>query len=581
MHKTSAFPVIPSLKVMPENDTIKRTCQYFLYLTVAVPGQICYFLSMICKVKFVLKGIICFFTILIAGLFSTDCYAFLEISNVRHWTAPDHTRVVLDIEGEPAYEVGESEDLLFLNFKESSVSKSVPAKIIINQPGIKKIVFHHIDPDKVKVEFVLDKHQKVEVFKLKKFQDKPNRIVVDIVLEPELKEAKETKEVKAKEKIPEPKQKKIIVIDAGHGGEDPGAVGKKRTYEKNIVLSISREIQKSINKMPGYRAVLTRDGDYYVSFKKRLQKAKNQGASLFISVHADAARNRSARGTSIYCLSTEAASNEAAKLLARNENLSDILGGVRDNESNNESSQIIMDMFQTNTINLSKIYAGILIRHLDAVNYLKYKNVQGAPFRVLKLPDIPAVLIETAYISNPKEEALLKKSSFQKILAAAISSSTKEYLSGMNVVSQSEDTVKKDHETGKTAKKQDQDEISTIFYKVKCGDTLFSVAKQFNTKVSVLLKLNNLKLEDPLFVGRKIKVSAVKTDNKEDAGVHTKAANKKSGVRKKPSKYYMIKKGDTLFLVAKNNATTVNELLKINKMKMTDPLLYGTKIKLP
>ena len=531
---------------------------------------------MICKGEKFLKGFICVLTIFITGLFSTNCYGSLEILNVRHWTAPDHTRIVLDVDGEPEYEIKESENLLILNFKESSFSKSIPAKIIINQPGIKKIVFHRMDPDRVKIDFFLDKRQKVEVFKLKKFQDKPNRIVVDIIMEQVL------KEVKITDRIPVLKQeKKIIIIDAGHGGEDPGAVGKSRTYEKNVVLSISREIQKAINKIHGYRAVLTRDGDYYVSFSKRLQKAKNLGASLFISVHADAARNRSAKGASVYCLSTGAASNEAAKLLARNENLSDILGGVPDNEGNNESSQIIMDMFQTNTINLSKIYAGILIRHLDTVNYLKYKKVQEAPFRVLKLPDIPAVLIETAYISNPQEEVLLKKSSFQKTLATAISSSTTEYLSGAAAAPQSENALKKDDETGKAVKKQNEDEITATFYKIKHGDTLFSVAKHFNTKVAVLLKLNNLKLEDPLFAGRKIKVSATETENEENAGVVLKAVNKKSGNRKKPSKYYTVKKGDTLFLVAKNNTTTVNELLKINKMKMTDPLLYGTKIKLP
>ena len=428
--------------------------------------------------------------------------------NVRHWTAPDHTRIVLDVDNVPDYEVKESENLLILNFKEASFSKSIPAKIIINKPGIKKMVFHHIDEDTVKIEFVLDKYQKIEVFKLKKFQDKPNRVVVDIFLEQVSKE-----EEKTTARISEPKQKKIIVIDPGHGGEDPGAVGKRRTYEKNVVLSIGREIKKTINKMPGYRAVLTRDGDYYVSFRKRLQKAKDLGASLFISVHADAARNRIAKGSSVYCLSTGAASNEAAKLLAKNENLSDILGGVPESEGNNESSQIIMNMFQTNTINLSKIYAGILMKHLDMVSCLKYKSVQEAPFRVLKLPDIPAVLIETAYISNPQEESLLKKSSFQKKLAISITSSIEEYLSGTAAAPQSEDVSKKDDGTDKANKKQNDDEITTTYYKIKRGDTLFSVAGHFNTKVAVLLKLNNLKLEDPLFAGRKIMVPVNKTGN--------------------------------------------------------------------
>jgi len=527
-----------------------------------------------CKEKNISKNLACVLTILIVSLFSTKCYGSPEILNVRHWTAPDHTRIVLDVDGEPDYEIKESENLLVLNFMEASLNKSIPAKIFINKPGITKIIFHQYDENKVEIEFSLNKHQKVEVFKLRKFQDKPNRIVVDIMLEQGPMEGKTT------DQIIELKPKKIIVIDAGHGGEDPGAVGKRKTYEKNVVLSISREVQKAINRMSGYRAVLTRDGDYYVSFNKRLKKAKDTGASLFISVHADAARNRSAKGSSVYCLSTGAASSEAAKLLARNENLSDILGGVPENEGNNESSSIIMNMFQTNTINLSKIYAGILIKHLSAVCNIKNKTVQEAPFRVLKLPDIPAVLIETAYISNPQEESLLKKSSFQKTLAAAIASSISEYLSGTAAAAQCEVALKKDNETGKADKIQD-DEITTAYYRVKRGDTLFSVAEHFNTKVALLLKLNKLKLDDPLWAGRKIIVPAGKIENKNNTAAVSTAVKKKSKSPKKPSKYYMVKKGDTFSLVAKNNSTTVNELLKINHMKITDPLLYGLKIKLP
>ena len=530
---------------------------------------------MMCKGKNIFKKITYFLTILIVIFGSTNCYGSTEILNVRHWTAPDHTRIVLDVDDEPDYEVKESENLLILNFKEASFHKSIPAEIIINKHGIKKMFFHHIDEDTVEIEFVLDKHQKVEVFKLKKFQDKPERIVVDIILEQVPKEEETTV------RISEPKQKKIIVIDPGHGGEDPGAVGKRRTYEKNVVLSIAREIKKAINKMPGYRAVLTRDGDYYVSFSKRLQKAKDLGASLFISVHADAARNRYAKGSSVYCLSTGAASNEAAKMLAKNENLSDILGGVPESEGNNESNQIIMNMFQTNTINLSKIYAGILMKHLDLVSRLKHKSVQEAPFRVLKLPDIPAVLIETAYISNLQEESLLKQSSFQKKLATSITSSIGEYLSDTAAIPQSEDAFKKDDETGKVIKKQNDDEITTTYYKIKRGDTLFSVAGHFNTKVAVLLKLNNLKLEDQLFVGRKIMVPVNKTGNEESTSVAALDPKEKSNGRKKSTRFYTVKKGDTLFLLAKNNSTTIQELLKLNNMKITDPLLYGQKIKLP
>lgn len=497
---------------------------------------------MIFKERNIFKRIASVLTFFIVVIVSSRCYATTEILNVRHWTAPDHTRIVLDVDGTPDYDFKEGDNLLILNFKQSSLNKSIPAQMNINKPGIKKINFYSLDEDMILAKFMLAKRQKVEIFKLKKFQDKPDRVVIDIFLE----------QIVPEEKLPEriPKlKKKTIVIDPGHGGDDPGAVGKNGTYEKNIVLAISREMKKVINKMPGYRAVLTREGDYYVSFKKRLQKAKKLGAALFISVHADAERSRSAKGASVYCLSTGAASNEAAKLLARNENLADILGGVPDSEGNNESNQILMNMFQTDTINLSKIYAGFLMKQLNSVNCLKFETVQEAPFRVLKLPDIPAVLIETAFISNSQEEHLLKKHRFQKDLAIAIASSIKDYF------------------TGNGKEPQIDYKIATTEYIIKKGDTLFSIANNVNTKIGTLLKLNNMQLEDIVFIGQKIIVPADEND--------------KSPTRKKAFKFYTVKEGENLSMIAKKKSTTLTELLKLNEMDISDPLFYGRRIKIP
>lgn len=428
-----------------------------------------------------------------------------EIMNIRYWAAPDHTRVVIDVGSVPSFEIQEGKNILTLNFKDSSRGSGLPAKVLVNKPGVKKVIIRPTSNGSVKLELILDKHLKTQVFKLKKFQDKPDRVVVDVFLQ----------EVPVKEIIKEPssriKKKKIIVIDPGHGGDDPGAVGKRGTYEKNIVLAISREIKKAVNKVPGYRAVLTRDGDYYVSFSKRLQIAKNLNASLFISVHADAARNRQARGSSIYCLSTGAASSEAAKLLARNDNLSDIIGGVSSDEGNTDSDKIILNMFQTNTINLSKTFAGDLIQQLDKVNCLKYQSVQEAPFRVLKLPDIPAILIETAYISNGEEELLLKSGNFQKKLASAVASSATGYLSGTTSIAQAGDAaeaVEKVNLSGgkKVTEKVDDAKRVSRTYVVKKGDTLFSLAKNNSITIDEIRKLNNLNGSDLLLWGQKIRL---------------------------------------------------------------------------
>ncbi len=223
---------------------------------------------MMSEAKKLLEKIIYCLTITVVALIYGNCYASVEILNVRHWTAPDHTRIVLDVDSETVCDVKESENLLVLNFKDASLNKSIPTEIILNKPGIKKLVFYHIDKGGIKIELILDKYRKAEVFKLKKFQDRPDRVVVDI-----FSQEAPVEEI-AEEQIPMLKQKKIIVIDPGHGGDDPGAVARKGVYEKNIVLSISREIKKEINKMPGYRAVLTREGDYYVSFNKRLQNSQ-------------------------------------------------------------------------------------------------------------------------------------------------------------------------------------------------------------------------------------------------------------------------------------------------------------------
>ena len=515
---------------------------------------------MLCKRTFILKAIYRFLVMLVLIFSSSGYCGAVEILNVRHWSAPDHTRIVLDVDGKPDYQTQKSENLLVLDVKKSSLHKTLPQHVFINKPGIKKISFFKTPEDNIQIKCFLDRHQRVDVFKLNKFQNKPDRIVVDVIL----KEAQ--KKPKTKEKKTETQKEVVIVIDPGHGGDDPGAIGKKGTYEKDIVLSISREIRNEINKLPGYRAVLTRDGDYYVSFKKRLQKARDVNAGLFISVHADAARNRNAKGSSVYCLSTGAASNEAARLLAHNENLSDIFGGETDIESNNESNPIIMNMFQTSTINLSKIYAEILIKHLNVVNCLKYEIFQEAPFRVLKLPDIPAVLIETAYISNAEEEKLLKKTNFQNNLAIAVSASVKDYFATNG------------------SKPPGDESMATAEYKIKKGDTLFAVAKKFDTRIDVLLKLNNMQREDTILVGQDIIVPAAETSaEEEDKSVKKTPSGKtaQSAKTEKPWKRYTVKKGETLLIVAKKHSVTLAALLKANNMKITDKLLSGQKIKIP
>jgi N-acetylmuramoyl-L-alanine amidase len=283
--------------------------------------------------------------------------------------------------------------------------------------------------------------------------------------------------------------------------------------------------------MPGYRALLTRDGDYYVSFSRRLDVARLNAASLFISIHADAAKNRQAKGGSVYCLSTRGATNEAARLLAHNENLSDIIGGVPNGEGKNQSDEIILNMFQTNTINLSKTYATGLIEQLGRAHCLKYPVFQEAPFRVLKLLDTPAVLLETAFLSNDQEEKLLKTVKFRKTIASAVAASVANYFSNASSVAAISDTAKPGEDADPQAaspktpadtaveappvrKPVDADDsVKTNTYRVKRGDTLKRIAEKNETSLEVLLRLNSMKINDPLLIGRKILVPAARPES--------------------------------------------------------------------
>ncbi len=531
---------------------------------------------------------ITFLFIMMSVIFHTHpVFAQSNILNIRHWAAPDHTRVVIDVSDDVSYTVEEADKKLFIDLKETRVGEDFPHEFILNKPGIDKIMIKPLPQGIIRIELSLGENVETKVFKQKKFQDKADRIVIDIEFpDVEKQESKERKEEKVLRK------NKIIVIDPGHGGDDPGAVGKMKTQEKNVVLDISRKLRDILNSKEGYRAFLTRDGDYYVPFKKRLKIAREYGADLFLSIHADAFRLRSARGSSVYCLSSRGASSEAAKLLARNENMADVIGGSPNGENSDESDPIILNMFQTNTINSSRTFGGSVLRHLDRVTQVKFRKVQEAPFIVLKLPEIPSLLVETAYISNPKEEKLLRSGRFQTEIANAIAASVKEFLPVQPVRPPKTPKIvltKKEDDKKSVYSSDDTDKIKapqSTNYTIKRGDTLDIIARKHNTKISVLLKLNHMKLDDPLYFGRALKVPAPEKEiSDEKRAVELKVSN---GGEKSPppaplpgTGVYMVKRGDTLDKIAKKNNTTIGVLLRLNKMKLQEPLYVGKKLKLP
>ena len=549
-----------------------------------------------------IKNVILLPVLLFICLLTSDADALIKILNVRHWVAPDHTRVVIDTSDVPDFIVEKSKEKILIDFKEATFPQAIPSQAILNKPGIKSISVLRLSQQIIRVEILLADHVDTSVFKLKKFEEKPDRVVVDIELpEVELRETKEREEVKTQ------RQDRIIVIDPGHGGDDPGAIGWARTREKDVVLKISKKLRDILNKKEGYRAFLTRGGDYYVPFSKRLKIAREYGADLFLSIHADAARNRSARGMSIYCLSTSGASTEAAKLLAKKENLADIIGGTPNGDGKDEADPIVLNMFQTNTINVSKTYATSVLKNMKSVLSLKFSTVQGAPFRVLKLPEIPSLLVETAYISNKTEENLLRSSHYQTRIAESLASAIVEFLpvepakkSAPPVYRTNEDSkarakvIPKGMDTDKnqpvaadkTVKPQ---EPKIVTYKVKKGDSLEKIARRYDMTLSSLLKLNNLNLHEPLYADRKIKIAVMEKNGEKSQSESPEATRTTDKTGKAEDRVshqraeiilYKVREGDSLDKIARRHDTTVSALLKLNKMKLNNSLHVGRMVKL-
>jgi N-acetylmuramoyl-L-alanine amidase len=219
-----------------------------------------------------------------------------------------------------------------------------------------------------------------------------------------------------------------IVIDPGHGGEDPGARGRHGTYEKNVTLTIARRLKKLVDAEPGMRAVLTRDGDYYLSLAARVEKARRVKADLFVSIHADAFVQPYARGSSVFALSERRATSEAARWLAKSENDADLIGGVNLDVKDRYLARTLLDLSQTATIDYSLKLGQSVLSELGRVNTLHRGHVEQASFAVLKAPDVPSILVETAFISNPKEEKRLNDDAYQDRLAHAILAGIRRYL---------------------------------------------------------------------------------------------------------------------------------------------------------
>jgi N-acetylmuramoyl-L-alanine amidase len=371
-----------------------------------------------------------FFFLSIVLILSTamarEAIAAYRLLEIRHWSAPDHTRVVMDLNGPPAYDIPSSENplTLVLNLQGIFFQKG-KKEIPVNDPVIRKMMVNPKGKDLAEVTLFLVKPARWKVFSLKPYQDKPHRLVVDI-FRPDLEE-KEKIERKVSEELKAKKQR-IIVLDPGHGGEDPGAIGPRGTKEKDVVLNLARRLQKTLDQNGEVRAFLTRRGDYFVPLDERIKIAREYGADLFISLHTNGSPKRYTRGTSVYCLSLKGASDQATQLLAQKENASDMMGGISLAPEKKTLDSILLDLELTHTINESLHLGGLMLSELGRINQIQFVQPRQAGFAVLKASNFPSVLVETAYITHPIEERYLRRTSFQSDLTRAIFHAVKKFI---------------------------------------------------------------------------------------------------------------------------------------------------------
>lgn len=346
------------------------------------------------------------------------------MSSVRHWTAPDHTRIVIDLSGEPKWRSSVLSDppRILVEIAKAKLDLSL-TELSVGDGVVERIRMHPKPGSVVQVVVDLAAASESNVFYLKRLDGKPPRIVIDVK-----KPVAPAAQVQVQAPPPPVRQKKerVIVIDPGHGGEDPGAIGPGGLREKDICLKLARELKAKIDAVDGMRAVLTRTGDYFLSLRKRTNIARDLEADAFISIHMNASRSRGAFGTEVFFLSLTGATDEAARELAARENAADLIGGIPP-ETEEDIASILMDLKHSNALSRSSDLAEKMIDALGRHKRLVTRGVKQAGFTVLKSADFPSVLVEVAFISNRSEAALMKTDTFHDDVASLLADGVRQF----------------------------------------------------------------------------------------------------------------------------------------------------------
>ena len=408
------------------------------------------------------------------------------LEDVRVWAGPEATRVVFDLDAAADHN-------LFMLQNPARVVIDIPQSkrkdgVAASQDGrgaVKRVRSGKRGDNDLRLVLDLASEARAKSFVLQPQGKYGHRLVVDV--EP-LEQASRASSASSTPSEPVALGYKpiVIAIDAGHGGEDSGARGPSGVLEKNVVLQIGRRLEKLVNNKPGMKAVMVRDGDYYVGLRQRISKARAAQADLFVSIHADAFTDRRVHGSSVYVLSERGASSEHARTLAARENASDLIGGVRLDDKDDILASVLIDISQTAALEASFDVGARMLSQMGSINKLHKKAVQQAGFAVLKAPDIPSVLVETAFISNRDEERRLKDPGYQQRMAQQLMRGIEGYF----------DDYRPRTTVAGAAPRQ---------HTVSRGDTLSQIAHRYRTSMAVLRDFNGL-ASDSIRVGDVIQI---------------------------------------------------------------------------
>jgi N-acetylmuramoyl-L-alanine amidase len=417
-----------------------------------------------------------------------------DINSLRLWSAPDHTRLVFDTSASVKHRIFSlsKPERLVIDFSDARLNTSLTG-FKGKDRYVRRIRSSKRNGGSLRIVLDLKSKVRPRIFSLAPNREYGHRLVLDLFNTETIARAPVKKqEVKRYKKFQQARDV-VIAIDAGHGGEDPGAIGTYGTREKDVVLSIARKLASMVSREPGMRPVMIRNGDYYLGLRKRSAMARSRKADLFISIHADAFKNKRVQGSSVYTLSNRGASSEAARWLAERENSADLVGGVELKDKDDVLASVLLDLSQTGTRQASHDVASRVLGRMRRIGKVHHTSVQKAGFAVLKSPDVPSLLVETAFISNPAEEKKLRSRKHQERLARSILSGIRDYFH------------KNPPPGTRLAQKSGRKPVAKRKHVTNRGDTLAMIARQYQVSVTGLRDANGLS-GDVIRVGQVLQI---------------------------------------------------------------------------